>query len=249
MAQLPRRIQTAPSALQAGTWPQLTPETAAAFMQVFRGIAPNPTKYLVVESNYYHRVAYAAAGQTSLTFFNVSYNDGVCNLQGNTVPTERPFWLKKIRITQQDITAAGAVQASNAAEAFQFGATASITIPLNVPRLEAMRTALMAGRVSLRVGDLEVVNAYSLYRFPSGGGPNADMSLSTATTATSLAGISLNNGIPAVFNQYVLEYPIPVLPGVPITFNLNWASALAVTGGFTLMAELAGPSIIPLTSR
>lgn len=232
-----------------GLWPQLTPQTGEAFMQLAKGGLPDPNRYVVVNSNYYHRQAYGTAGANQLTFFNTQYTDGTCNLQGNTVPTERPMLLQNVRLTVQDVDVAGARIA--AGSAFLWSATASATSPSPFLRAEEIRTILQAGRVTIRVGDLEIVNAFGLTRFPSGGGINADATSATNAAATgAYLGANVNNGIPAVFNQYTFAYPVPILPGVPITFQINWGTLLtATTAGFTLMAELAGPSLIPLASR
>lgn len=225
-------------------WPQLTPDTAAAFVALIAGRRPDPRKFAVVDVNYYHRQSYGTAGSTKLTWFNTNISDGVCNFNQNILPPERPMLVKGIRLMPEDVDTDGTRIAGGSLIGFH------ATTPTQYTRAEEIRTVFQAGFVKVRFGDIEAVNAHGLTRFPPGAGIALDAALSTNSATTGVyQAVNLNNGAPHMLNQNVMSAPFAWLPGVPVTFETFWPTLLTVTAKFTLKAEMFGTVIIPLAAR
>jgi len=227
------------SSAVSGRWPGLSPVMAQAAQKVMSNKTPDPNKFFTRPHVFFHRVDYAAVGQTSLNLFNVSPAPSVCNLpvQG-TIQQETFFKLEHIRVIPQT-GIAGANAYTRVAAGSQIAAAVT---PLTVG--EELRTILEGGSLTINVGDKRICDSiYGLTKFPAGGGLNFNSALSGTAAAAEV--IHFNNGTPDSGNGFMFRPGFAILPGKPISGQLTWQAALAVTTLFVLRVELCGLLVSP----
>lgn len=216
-----------------GIWPALTEETGAEFARILRGLPlSQPNKFIQTQRQYYHRQTYAAAGQTSLQFFNVAPQDFICNLpvQGS-VANDMPFALTSIAVTMEHLDTAGAKVPGAASSAA--AATTSLS------RFEEVLAALQGGELEFQINGRSLFRTRDLTMFPSGGGIDGF----GATGVTAGAATHGNNGAPLYANQNVFRAPIVILPGQQIRVNCYWQQALALTTASAIRVTLIGEQL------
>lgn len=234
MASNRQKCPVSVAAQVANLWPGMTAATAIQFSKLGNGgKITKPNSFVQKHERYYHQVAYAAAGQTQLNFFNVGASEHVCNLNQGLVPDERPFWLTGVCVTFQDLTAAGAEDGAT------HHATSLASIAL---RASEIRKVLMSGLLQMRVADRLILDVQDLTHFPSDGAFNV-----ASVAGPTAALVSYSNGLAVAGNRFRLPAPYPILPGKPVSIALKWAAVQSITtNGGRVKVELVGESVLPL---
>lgn len=196
---------------------------------------------------FYHRVAYGAAGATSFSFFNAGQTKYVTNwptangLQNETVFIARS--LKFFPEISNDIDAA-AVAAGDPGVYDATPATAGEPLDLAAEWDRILRNGL----VTLKIGDYNIIDGeYGLTRFPSGGGPCAAFAfggVDSDLSAGAFGGAAIvNNGVPAAGNVYTFSPAAIIVPQKIVDLKVEFKTALAVGSAFVIRAELDGDYI------
>lgn len=252
-----RRVVTAPKS--ASSWPGLSGAGSAAAQMVMAGKLPDPNKWNVRRHKFFHRVDYAAAGQTSIQLFsNVSPSKFICNLpvQGS-LPAETFFKLEAVRVTPETgvtsasnnaaTTNAATTDAVNGHQSISRAATAQSTVDTVAGVIEDLRQVFAQGILTIKCGDRKIVDeVYGLHNFPSGSQVTVDGSYGGTTTANSNRETMLfQNGDPRNDNAWKLTPAFPILPQKQISGLLEWQAAFAVNDAFVLRVELEGVLLTP----
>lgn len=196
----------------------------------------------VRDAQFYHRLAYAAAGSTNVfSFFTVNESMGVCNLPGGAqgLPNDYLFLLEGVGFhldtTQQvDHTA-------NATSPYSTGAVTSATVAGQAARI------LHGGNVNLKVGDMDLIrDVYGLRNFPSNAAPECFASLASAGTDT--FAWTMNGKNDNAIRGFRFTYPKVIYPNKPIRLTVQFPTAIATANACVLEAQLFGQLITPGTT-
>ncbi len=238
---MPRKPKTDPRS----RWPGLSQTMADAADQVMRGIYPNPNRIFTRPVIYHHRVDIQATAGSAINlnnrFFNVSPSDFICNLPDNAkLPNDMFMKLVGVRIVPEIGKTGAASAAVDADGALATSAAATNTV---VPLLEIIRQIMEGGKVSLRIGDKDLIkDCYGLTRFPQGPGLSVDGALATNSATTLAMQIALlRNGGPG--DQFFPVAPaFGILPGKTIDGRVDFQTAITGPANaiLTLRMELVG---------
>lgn len=234
-------------------WPGISSELTGVAGACLRGQidpASNLGTWRIRRKQFYHRLAYAAAGATSFSFFNVNPSTGVSNWPSpNGLNNESVFIMTALSFrVDANTTVAGAAQAANNPAVYS-ATPATAGEPFDIAaELDAI---YRNGLVTLRIGDFNLIDGeYGLSRFPQGGGScgafafgGVDSDL--AAGAFGGAGV-VTNGVPAANNVYRFTPQYPILPQKPVLLTLQFLAALSLGAQpGTILAEMDGLYISP----
>lgn len=183
------------------------------------------------KKTFWHRLAYAAGGATSFTFFNASNVPNVTNMPtANALPAGYFFAATSLglRVTQ-GIDLAGAAVAAGAA------LLATAVTPLTIA--EQLRLINSTGYVQFKLNGIAEIDEWGIDAFPPGRG--LDGSIATATTAS--AGAVFTNGAAHQSNKREFgPMPLPIEPNANFELQVTFPAALPLTGGGVFEAFLEG---------
>jgi hypothetical protein len=211
-------------------------DVANATASVAGGLPGGTAKVKARPARIWHKLAYPAAGQTSVfTFFNAAKQFGVTNLAvASSLGANTAFLLSSICFslyTGIDIN-------SNPVAS---GALSSVSTGAPLTIAEQARLIYQHGIVNFRISDQPVLdNIYGLDAFPAGRGVDVQPAVATTATTTTAGAAIVNNGAPAWANRMMFDTPWPILAGAPIALEVNYLNLLPLTGGGVLMAEMVG---------
>lgn len=178
----------------------------------------------------YHRQAYAAAGQASLTFFNsTSQDETVTNVQGSELSKGRRFAIFGISV----MFIAGQNYVQNTAD------------KLTSSALNDIKKALeSASLLRLRVLQKDYLVESPISRVPAGagiwsGGAAYQQNLAAAADVTTQISYGVN-GVPQVGCHRQLRVPVPLPEQTVFKVTTEWAAAQAITVAGEIMVHLHG---------
>jgi len=228
---------------------QYQPRIAQAIVQIRSG-TPEPyyDDIFVGDWEFSHRLAYAAAGSTSFTFFNVGESKGVLDMPGNGAGLPKGFAFLYTGCgfhleTGVDINAAadadGAQLQLTGTEAWPG------TTEFPVKTAEQIRRILQNGDVNISANGYVLDRFYGLHRAPAGAGPNVQVAIGgTTAAAQEVSAAIICNGDPSYANRRVVR-PQLIMHNVPIKATVDFTTALALTSAGVLTMKLWGTLIRP----
>ncbi|MCK4872614.1 MAG: hypothetical protein KAS72_07805 [Phycisphaerales bacterium] len=181
---------------------------------------------------YFHWLEYAAAGHTSLTWFNVPRTKYVTNLpQAGSIDGGTVFALQGVKcIFQTGTDILGAAVAA--------GVQSSAAATTALTNAEEVRSLMECNcEVKLTVADWTVLHTTTLAQLASGGGVTIAGGCGPATGSLAKIG----NGAAINMNGWRMKPKgFPILPNQAIALNVEWPAAQTVTGKFLLGFLLDG---------
>lgn len=217
---------------------------AAAEAYVSNGIVPDKKSGVFARRHrFFHRVDYVAAGQGTLTFFNVGYTRWVCNLpQAGYLPNNMAFVVEAVHLKPQTgiTSAATFTRAAGGAQSNMTAAPAVNTGPAF--NFEEIRTILEGGLVNFQVGERKLIaDCYGCENLPAGSGLQAMPAVATnSATAVNTLVVPFNNGAPIPNLGWVVTPKYEFYSDSQIQLTIDWQAALAVTTAFVIKAEIEG---------
>lgn len=191
---------------------------------------------------FWHRLAYAAAGATSFSFFNAAKSRFVTNMpQAGALPAGYYFAATSLSLrVVQGIDLAGAAAATGA------GATADAATMAPFTLAEQLRLINSSGLVKMQVNGITEVEEYGIDNFPTGRGLDGAAAGATTDTTISAALAFMNNGAPHLSNKREFApLPVAIEPGASFQVDVEFGTALALTGGGVFEAYLEGILVTP----
>jgi hypothetical protein len=204
---------------------------------------------------------YAAAGQTSLVFFDGQQkNEWVCNLDGGKLPNNELFLARAIRIkfTPGIVTATGARIASSGgsialADAATSADAAAAVVTLDgqlaaAIQLNEIATAVRAARLRYTLDGALYCEVRGLDAFVEGGSVVADVALAVETNAgvASAAGTTVGGSIANVRmgsgmagDAFTLPWHV-IPPQRVVSVALQWQTALTLTSACPVQVSIDG---------
>jgi hypothetical protein len=225
------------------------PRIAQAIVQVRSG-TPEPyyDDILVADWEYSHRLAYAAAGATGFTFFNVAEAKGIIDMPGNGagLPKNHAFIYTGCGFhleTGVDINAA--IDANGAQLQLSAVETHPGTTEFPLKTGEQLRLALQNGDVSVFLNNNVIDRFYGLMRAPAAAGAHMEVAVGGTTTAPqTVSAIVVNNGQPTFANRRTVR-PQLFMHNSPIKVQVDYTTAIALTAAGVLTCRLWGTLIKP----
>lgn len=186
------------------------------------------------KKSFWHRQAYAAAGATAFTFFNVANTPNATNMPtASALPAGYFFAATSLGIrVVQGLDMAGAAAATGAASALT---TAPATLA------EQLRLIYSSGNVRFRLNGVDEIDEWGIDAFPTGRGLDGAAAAATTATTTSLAFGIFNNGVPHQSNRREFgPMALGIQPNANFELRIEFPAALPLTGGGIIEAYLDG---------
>lgn len=178
----------------------------------------------------YHRQAYAAAGQLSLTYFNsTSQDETVTNVTGAELSKGRRFAIFGVSV----MFIAGSAYVQNTADL------------LLASGLNDIKKALeSASLLRLKILQKDYLVESPIARVPAGagiwsGGAAFDQNLASAADRTAQISYGVN-GVPQVSCHRQLRVPIPLPSQTKFKVSLEWAALQTIATAGEIMVHLHG---------
>lgn len=234
-------------------YPGLSAPMSAAVEAVMSGRRPDPNTFHVYLTQYWHRLPIVAGGTftSSQNFFTAPTQAGVTNFFGSAgLPQDQAAVAvgASIRLQSGTVYTTGNASAvpnnSGPAAPAAVSATEPAALVTAVRLAEAMSWLHANGTIRLSIGNRDVIdNVYGVESFPFPGGINLDAVLATfaGTFTSGQAAAStltnINNGIPQAGNFFPFSPRQVVLPGKPMTGNIQYTGTPPTLTGLDITAR------------
>lgn len=220
----------------------------------------DPTIPVRIRPNFrlWHRLAYPAAGSTSVfNFFNTTKADFVTNMQSaNTLPKD--IWFECFSVGMRVVAGMGLDGTANAVGQNESAVSAlaanAAAVASNGAQTiaEQMARILRSGYTELKIGDAIYLERFGLDSLPYGSGPdiNGGHAIDNNTTVAasqyySSSILVTNNGLPAMTSQLRFRVPVVIPPQLFFGLQTRFQTAMALAGGGVFECYLEGNQVTP----
>lgn len=211
----------------------------AAAQLLARSVLPNDSAVTVKQVSYYHRQAYAAAGSASFTFFNASKSKYLTNLAiANQVPGGHILMARAIRLRLVPNEAFSTGAAAVAAATY-----VSAVTPLT--NAQELLQIYNQGYWEFRVNNRPMADGFGINKLGAGSSVQLDVGCVTTATTTDRAITNVRNGDARYDNGWIFTPALVIPEGITFEMSLEFATALPLTNGGTIQADLDGVLIGP----